>query len=163
MKEMLDVYDIHGNKTGRVAERYHHKEDGAYFLCVHAYIMTPEHKFIIQKRSLEKKYFPGIWDITCGAALSGETSLDAVLREVREEIGLNLSECIHRLIGRTVYLDSLNDVYLFSTPYHTSDCILDTAEVTEVKEVSHAELLDLIKKSQFKDEEYYNMIKLAIK
>ena len=72
MKEMLDVYDINGNKTGEVVERYHHQIEGNYYLCIHAYIVTSDGKYILQKRSMEKKYFPGIWDITCGAADAGE-------------------------------------------------------------------------------------------
>ena len=80
MAEFLDVYTIDGVKTGEVVERYKHKKSGAYYLCVHAYILTKTSRFIIQKRSMQKKYFPGIWDITCGAANSGETSIKAVLR-----------------------------------------------------------------------------------
>ena len=162
MKEMLDVYDINGNKTGKVVERYHHKKDGAYYLCIHAYIVTRDNKYIIQRRSMTKKYFPGIWDITCGAADSGEDSYTAAVREVREELGLNLKGCEYRLVGKNVYFDCLNDVYFFYTDYSVDDCILDPEEVMDVKEIDAEELIDLIKDSPFKSDDYLNMITKAL-
>jgi 8-oxo-dGTP pyrophosphatase MutT (NUDIX family) len=162
MTELLDVYDIDGNRTGETVERYKHSKPGAYYLCIHAYIITPDNKFIIQRRSMEKKYFPGIWDITCGAADSGEDSYTAALREVREELGLDLSECKYKLVGKNIYFDCLNDVYFFYTDYRSTDCVLDYSEVMEVKDITPAELLHLVNDSPFKSDEYYNMIKDAI-
>ncbi len=159
MAEFLDVYTINGEKTGEVVERYKHKKSGAFYLCPHAYILTPDKSFIIQKRSSLKKYFPGIWDITCGAAESGETSFEAILREVREELGLDLSSATCEYIGRSIFDDCLNDVYLFYTDFFAKDCDFDINEVEEVKEVDKKELLNLIKNSQFKDNNYYEMIK----
>lgn len=159
MKEMLDVYDINGNKTGEVVERYHHQIEGNYYLCIHAYIVTSDGKYILQKRSMEKKYFPGIWDITCGAADAGEDSYTAALREVKEELGLELEGYEYRLIGRNIYFDCLNDVYFFYTDYSVEDCVLDPAEVMEVKSVYATELLSFINESPFKSTEYFAMIK----
>ncbi len=163
MKELLDVYDKNGNKTGEVIERYCHEKNGAFYLCTHAYIITPENKFIIQKRSLKKKYFPGIWDVTCGAVSSGENSLEAARREVFEELGLDVTGCEYTLVGRSIYKDCFSDVYFFFSPYSANDCVIDTAEVGEVKEVTKEELLDLIVHSNFKNEDYYTMINDAIK
>ena len=162
MKEMLDVYDINGNKTGEVVERYHHKKDGAYYLCIHAYIVTRDNKYIIQRRSMKKKYFPGIWDITCGAADSGEDSYTAALREVKEELGLNLEKCEYRLVGNNIYFDCLNDVYFFYTDYTVEDCVLDPEEVMDVKAIEGDELISLINDSPFKNDKYCQMIKNAI-
>ena len=158
MKEMLDVYDINGNKTGEIVERYHHQKDGAYYLCIHAYIVTRDKKYIIQRRSMTKKYFPGIWDITCGAADSGEDSLTAAIREVKEELGLNLEGCRYTLAGRNIYFDCLNDVYFFYTDYTIDDCVPDPEEVMDVKAVDSKELMELINESPFKSDEYCSMI-----
>lgn len=159
MKEMLDVYDINGNKTGEVVERYHHKKDGAYYLCIHAYIVTRDNKYIIQRRSMSKKYFPGIWDITCGAADSGEDSYTAAIREVREELGLDLNGYEYSLIGRSVYFDCLNDIYFFYTDYTVEDCVIDVEEVMDVKAVDSDELMKLLNESPFKDLGYCGMIR----
>jgi len=158
MKEMLDVYDINGNKTGEVVERYKHQKEGAYYLCIHAYIVTRDNRFIIQRRSMTKKYFPGIWDITCGAADSGEDGYTAAVREVGEELGIDVSGCECRLVGKSIYFDCLNDVYFFYTDFSVEDCVPDPEEVMEVKAVSADELISLIKESSFKTDEYLEMI-----
>ena len=158
MKEMLDVYDINGNKTGEVVERYKHQIPGNYYLCIHAYIVTRDKKYIIQRRSMEKKYFPGIWDITCGAADSGENSYTAAVREVKEELGIDVSSYPYHLIGRSIYFDCLNDVYFFYTDFSAEDCIPDPEEVMDVKAIDSAELISLINDSSFKSDEYLAMI-----
>lgn len=158
MKEILDVYDINGNKTGEVVERGFHQKEGAYYLCIHAYIVTRDNKYIIQQRSMTKTYFPGIWDITCGAANTGEDSYTAALREVKEELGLDLSGCRYTLAGRNIFFDCLNDVYFFYTDYTVDDCVLDPDEVMDVRAVDFNELMDLINDSTFKSDEYCDMI-----
>ena len=99
VKEYLDVRDYDGNKLGFMVERGKHQHKDWWYLCIHAYIMNNEGKFLIQQRAMTKKYFPGIWDITCGAALAGETSLDAAIRETKEELGLDVSSFDISFIG----------------------------------------------------------------
>ena len=53
-----------------------------------------------QRRSLRKDSSPGCWDLACSGHVDGaETYLEAVVRELREELGLALdpSECLGRL------------------------------------------------------------------
>ena len=91
MTEIWDVYDENGKKTGRTMERGIPK-DGDYMLCVHMYLFNLSGEVLVQKRSKNKESHPGEWDITGGAALSGESGCDAVIRETFEEIGISLSE-----------------------------------------------------------------------
>ena len=76
-----------------------------------------------------------------------------------EELGLDLSGAKYDYIGRSVFDDCLNDVYLFYTDFCARDCKFDINEVEEVKEIDKTEILNLVKNSQFKDENYYEMIK----
>lgn len=86
MTEIWDIYDRYGNRTGRTMKRGIPKE-GDYMLCVHIYLLASDNRFLIQKRSENKESHPGEWDITGGAAISGESSVDAILRETEEEVG----------------------------------------------------------------------------
>ncbi len=90
--EILDIYDEHGNLTGRTAERSTFLSKGEYFLCAHVILENQDGLFLVQKRSDTKATRPGQWDITAGAVDAGETSLDGALREAKEEIGLTLPE-----------------------------------------------------------------------
>ena len=160
--EHLDVYDFDGNKKGFSVERGHHAE-GDWLLCIHAYVFTPDGKFLIQRRSLEKEYFPGIWDVTCGAALSGESSLSAAIRETKEELGLDVSEFEKFYVGKSHCYDCLNHVYFFKGEIDLDALVFQKGEVMDAKLVSADELLELIRNSEFKDPEYYIMIEKFLK
>lgn len=158
MKEYLDVRDYDGNKLGFTVERGKHQHKGWWYLCIHSYIMNDEGMLLIQQRAMTKKYFPGIWDITCGAVLAGETSLDAAIRETKEELGLDVSEFDCSFIGESHCFDCINHVYLFKGNVKLSDLSLNEDEVMAVKFISPVEMLELIKNSEFKDPEYYDMM-----
>ncbi len=156
--EILDVYDYDGNKKGYTAIRGQHSAEGDWFKCIHAYIVTPDLKFLIQRRSLEKQYFPGIWDITTGTVLSGEESLDTAIREVKEELGLDVSSFKTYLVGKSRCYDCLNDIYVFVGEFDMSHLTLQKEEVMDAKLISIDEMLDLIENSNFKDDEYYRTL-----
>ena len=81
--EWLDIYDEHGNRTGKTAERGTFLSKGEYFLCAHVILENTDGLFLIQQRSDTKATRPGQWDITAGAVDCGEVSLDGALREAK--------------------------------------------------------------------------------
>jgi 8-oxo-dGTP pyrophosphatase MutT (NUDIX family) len=90
--ERWDVYDEKKQLTGRTKERNDWSyRAGEYHLSVLAVICRPDGKFLITRRTMEKEWAPGWWEVSGGAAKAGETSGEAVLREVREETGLDVS------------------------------------------------------------------------
>ena len=158
MAEYIDVCDYDGNKRGFYVERGRHHHRDWWYLCIHAYVFTPEGKFLIQRRSLEKQYFPGIWDITCGAADHGESSLDAALRETREELGLDVSGFERYFVGISHCYDCVNHVYFFKGEFTLRDLTLQPEEVMDAEFIDKGELMDFIRGSEFKDPEYHKMI-----
>lgn len=92
--ELWDIYDCNKQKTGRTMKRNDWcLKEGEYHLTVLGVIARPDGKFLITKRVMTKAWAPGWWEVSGGAALAGETSLDAVIREVHEETGLDVSHC----------------------------------------------------------------------
>ena len=66
---------------------------GRYHRVVEAWIRTPDGRYILQKRSMNKKNYPGYWSCTaCGSAIKGETPEEAMIREMQEEMGIRLRE-----------------------------------------------------------------------
>lgn len=51
----------------------------------------PDGTYLITKRVMTKAWAPGWWEVSGGAAQAGESSEEAVCREVREETGLDIS------------------------------------------------------------------------
>ena len=61
--EWLDIYDEHGNRTGKTAERGTFLSKGEYFLCAHVILENTDGLFLIQQRSDTKATRPGQWDM----------------------------------------------------------------------------------------------------
>jgi 8-oxo-dGTP pyrophosphatase MutT (NUDIX family) len=58
---------------------------------VGAIIVTPDNRFLLQRRDhVPHIWFPGAWGLFGGAIDRGESERDALRRELREEIGLEL-------------------------------------------------------------------------
>lgn len=90
--ELWDIYDKDKKRTGRTMKRNDWcLQDGEYHLTVLGVVARKDGKFLITKRVMTKAWAPGWWEVSGGAAQAGEDSLDAVLREVREETGLDVS------------------------------------------------------------------------
>ena len=90
--EYWDIYDANKNRTGRLMKRNDWcLKDGEYRLSVLGVVARPDGRYLITKRVMTKAWAPGWWEVSGGAAQAGEESYDAVLREVREETGLDVS------------------------------------------------------------------------
>ncbi len=89
--EFWDIYDADKKPTGRTMKRNDWcLKDGEYHLTVLGVVARPDKTFLITKRVMTKAWAPGWWEVSGGAAQAGESSYDAVLREVKEETGLDL-------------------------------------------------------------------------
>ena len=90
--ELWVIYDKNKNRTGRTMKRNDWcLNDDEYHLTVLGVVAGRDGRFLITKRVMSKAWAPGWWEVSGGAAMAGEDSADAVLREVREETGLDVS------------------------------------------------------------------------
>ena len=90
--EILDILDKKGNIIGS-KERKEIYKDGDIHRTVHIWIINDNNELLVQKRSPKKDTFPNLWAIsTAGHVISGETSIFAALRELKEELNLNVKE-----------------------------------------------------------------------
>ena len=91
--ELWDIYDENKQPTGRTMKRNDwHMKPGEFHLTVLGVIARPDGTFLITKRVMTKDWAPGWWEVSGGAAQAGESSWEAVRREVREETGLDVSK-----------------------------------------------------------------------
>lgn len=156
MREFWDVYDANGNVIpDRVSERGKHDlRDGEYHLVVFAWIINDKNEFIISRRQ-KGKIFAGKWECTGGCALAGDSSASAVVREVREELGLTLDPNDGELFKRYKRnyprgACAICDVWVFRKNFELSDMTLQREEVSEAKLVSPKELLELFTSAPYK-------------
>jgi 8-oxo-dGTP pyrophosphatase MutT (NUDIX family) len=145
-EEAWDILDEDGNKSGRFILRRDYKNitPGEYHLVVHILIKNVKGKWLIQKRSPFKEFFPNVWAVTGGSVLSGENSLTAAIREVEEEIGITL--CPHELRRALRYKEEDNfvDVWIAEKDFSTAECTLQESEVADVKWVDAEEFKRIV-------------------
>jgi 8-oxo-dGTP pyrophosphatase MutT (NUDIX family) len=90
--EMWDIYDEQKRRTGRTMKRNDWcLKEGEYHLTVLGVVARNDGRFLITKRVKTKAWAPGWWEVSGGAAQAGEESEEAVLREIKEETGLDVS------------------------------------------------------------------------
>lgn len=93
MQEMIDIYDQDRKLTGITIPREGaFLTKGQYMLYVLALIEDPKGRFLITQRSMDKHWGAGWWEVTGGGVRAGESSLQALRREVPEEVGLDLGD-----------------------------------------------------------------------
>lgn len=85
--EKRDLYDINRRLTGNTILKGDTIPENNYIIVVFVFIQNSEGKFLIQKRSKIKN---GKYDTTGGHPKSGEDSIQGIISEVKEEIGLEL-------------------------------------------------------------------------
>ncbi|MEI7730567.1 MAG: SlyX family protein [Verrucomicrobiota bacterium] len=96
-EEIFDVVNERDEVIGRETRREVHRL-GLKHRAVHVLVFNRRGELFLQKRSWKKDKHPGTWDSSASGHLaSGEDYDTAARREVREEIGLELTECPERL------------------------------------------------------------------
>ena len=91
MSERWDLYDKANRPTGEELRRGDPMPRDRYHRVVEAWIRTTDGRYILQKRSMKKKNFPGYWSCTaCGSVIKGEEPEEAMIREMKEEMGIRL-------------------------------------------------------------------------
>lgn len=99
--EYLDILDENGNKTGEKDTRESIHKLGLLHSEVAAFIYTNTGKVILQKRKSNKATYAGVWSVTGGHVLAGENNEDAIIREIKEELNLNIKK--EKVIFVTTY------------------------------------------------------------
>lgn len=146
MAELWDIYDINKKKTGKIAERGIYKfNDGEYHIVVNAIIINSENKILISKRAPHKK--KGLmWELSGGSILSGETSLEGIIRELKEELGLEFSKkeaIFFKEIRRDKVKPDFKDMWLFKKDIDIKDITFPDGEAIESKWVSIEEFINM--------------------
>ena len=104
-------------------------------------------KLLITKRSINKSH-PGEWETPGGCSQKSETSIDTIIREAKEEIGISLDEIDFELIGTQLYKKQFVDVFKTNKIINTSNIVLQLDEVSEYKFVSTEEFIKMIQNNE---------------
>lgn len=96
-----------------------------------------------------------------GCLLAGETSEKGAIREINEEIGLDINLQDLKYLSTHLYKYQFVDIFLVKKDINTDKLLLQTEEVADVKWFSIEDFLELYNKNQLVPSVYerYNLIK----
>lgn len=146
--ELLDIYDNFGKTTGRIIKR----EDKSIILNKNEHIAVAvifiensQGEFLMQKTSKEKG---GEYSSTGGHVNAGETPLESIKREVKEEIGINIDNDNIVELGYLLYDMPLRYMFYLKKDIDIKSVITQKEEVEYVKYMSVEEINGIIESKQ---------------
>ena len=131
MEELNDIYDENRCLTGRVHQRGAPWLPGEYGLVVCVWVCDGKGHFLLTRRA-EGKSFAGTWENSGGAAQAGETSRQAIARELLEETGIRASEEEFELLDSYKDRNIFFDHYCLKREIHLKDIVLQPGETDDV-------------------------------
>ncbi len=146
--EKRDLYDKNKNLTGETIYKGEIVPKGRYYITVVVWIQNDEDNFLIQKRVLKKD---GKWSTTGGHPVSGETSKQGIIAEIKEELGLDLTNKEIILFKTLKTEDDFVDLYYLKANIDINDIAMQKEEVEDVKWASIEEIKKLINSGEFSD------------
>ncbi len=151
-RSYLDVYDESGT-TVVGTETYDtvHRQ-GLWHKGVHVFILTPEGKFVIQKRGPEVNLKPNMLESSAGGHINtGHTAIETVIYELHEEIGITVNESEIEYVGQIVDQfvehdgvwknNEFDGIYIIRKDIKPEEIIIGKKEVSEVVFVDAKEYL----------------------
>lgn len=145
--EMVDKFDNKRQPLNKITER-HDKIEGEYRQAVHTWILNSKGEFLVQKRTPNKRVFPNKWSQTGGAVDEGESTLQAALRECKEELGIDIQQENMELILSFKRKYDFVDVWLVRQDVDIDTLVLQEDEVADVKWATVDEIRYLMKSGE---------------
>ncbi len=147
--ELIDLYDKNGNKLDKTYLRGDHSHKfgkDEHIPIVMIYIENSNGEFLIQKTSKEKG---SIYSSTGGHVDSGEEINDALIREVKEELGIDIDINEVEFVGHFITGAPIRFLYYLKKDIDINKCVIDKNEVEFVKYMSVNEINNLIEERLF--------------
>lgn len=161
-EEFMDIYDENKNKTGKIINRKdrHKLNENEYTICVHCWIINSKKEILITQRSLNINR-GGMWEDTHGGLRVGESSIEGIKRELKEELGIVIEDK-DLILDKTVKKDNIfRDLYIIYKDIPIETINFNDGEVMNCKYVGLEEFKEIIEKGEssvkdFKDTIFYD-------
>lgn len=154
MSELIDILKEDGTPSGETSTKAEIYKNGYWHRSVHIWIINDNKEILVQKRNPHKKTFPNLWAISsAGHVLAGETSIEAGLRELKEELDVDAEkedlEYLFTIKREQPYKQSslrvIDDVYLLHYNLDVDHTKLQVEELTDIKYIYYSYLETILK------------------
>jgi len=154
--EIWDLYNENRELLGKDHIRGEQLPVDGYHLVVHVWIRNSKGEYLISQRSSNRMTFPLMWECVDGSVVKGEDSLQGALREVKEEVGVDLlpekGQVILSDIKKIEFgkvINKIVDVWLFEYNGEVDLSNATTDEVTQVTWMNREQIKELFEHNMF--------------
>ena len=149
--EIWDLYDENGELTGKDHIRGEKIPDGYFHLVVHVWIKNAKGEYLIAQRAADRPSFPLYWECVGGSVTKGENGLEGAVREVKEEVGIDLLPENGKLVFSKVrkHFNDIVEVWLFDYDGDIDLKNATTAEVAQTDWLNRSEIKALFEQDKF--------------
>jgi 8-oxo-dGTP pyrophosphatase MutT (NUDIX family) len=158
MAELRDLYDEYGNKTDLTYRKGDVIPKGYYPMVVMVVIRNSNGEFLMQKRVESKG---GDWGVTGGHPKSGESPIEGIVTEVKEELGLDFSNDNFILYDSGCDGKDCYKMYFVNKDIDIKDITIQEEELSEVRWFSMNELEDMVKTHELNDDQIACFVKVC--
>jgi len=156
-----DVMDAENKPTGMRLPITWITDRGLWYRGVHVVAQTVDGKYVVEKRSKNIVFSPGMLEISLGGGVdTGEHPHTAAVRETREEIGVHVPEThfkplfMHKQVAYHPHYRKQTrcHVYVYSVklPVHSKDLHPQLSEVAEILTLSKRQVKRLLRKHRLR-------------
>ncbi len=150
-EEFLEVINEHGDTIKTLPRSVVHGDPSLMHKVVHVLVFNKNGELLLQKRSMNKDVAPGKWDTSVGGHVNaGETIIEALSREMEEELGITTCEpeFLYTYIHSNQYESEL--VYTHSC-VHSGQIRFNKDEIDEIRFWTSDEIKQNLGKGIFSD------------
>ena len=137
--EFNDVYDENRNLTGKIHKRGTSWGEGEYGVVVCVWVYDGLGHFLLTRRA-KGKSFAGTWENSGGAVQAGETSREAIARELFEETGIRAEPEDFELLDTDRERNIFYDHYCLKRRVRLKDIVLLPGETDDVMWASYGKI-----------------------
>lgn len=146
--ELRDLYDENKKLTGEKIYKGQDVPKGRYYITVVVFIQNSKNEFLLQKRVKKKD---GKWATTGGHPVSGETSKQGIITEIKEELGIDIPEENIQLFKTIKTEDDFVDIYYLKEDIDINKIKIQKEEVSDVKWATINDIEKMIKEGEFSE------------
>ena len=145
--EFNDIYDAQRNRTGKIHRRGTPWKKGEYGFVVCVWVYDGEGKVLMTRRAKQKS-FAGTWENSGGSVQAGEESLQAIVRELKEETGTQANPGEFEFLESGMDHCTHYDYYCLKKKIPVEEVVLQPEETDDVRWVTFDEIHTMIREKQ---------------
>jgi len=139
--EILDLYDDNGNKLNKTIVRGNKPNEGENIMLSIVFIKDKDGKYLIQKTSKEKG---NQYSTTGGHVTHGEDGLTTIIREIKEELGIDASKDDLKFVNKIKFPNK-------QCIFNIYELLIDNIDIKNITiQESEVEFVELLSKDEIK-------------